>query len=200
MAALFFALAIGESFDAAAAAQRKAFLVGVVLPRHAIPGSRISGSLVANPDDIAQDPRLSVERVTLTLPADNSGRPILSDAFVDTGDGRQSASARFTARVPTDGSRIRVACGDINAPERAKHLDVPVQAGSANVKASSRGYSMLPLESDSGVMAINGRYDGDSAGTQVTVNGKPAAVLAESSDASYFAVGDTAHKGGIAWC
>src|SRR5882757_7745902 len=195
MAALFFALALGESLDAASAAQRKAFLVGVVLPRHASPGSRISGSLVTNPDDIAQDPRLIVERVTLTLSTDNSGRPILSRAFVDAGDGRQSASSRFTARVPADGSRIRVACGDINVPERAKHLEVPVQAASANVKASSHGYSMLPLESDSGVMAINGRYDGDSAGTQVTVNGKSAAVVAESSDAAYFAVGDTAHKG-----
>lgn len=198
MAALFFALALGQSFDAASAAaaqRRKAFLVGVVLPRHANPGSQISGRVVANPDDIAQDPRLIVEHVTLTLPADDSGKPILNDAFVDTGDGRQSAAGRITARVPADGSRIKVACGETDAPERAKHLDVPVEPPSANVKASSHGYSMLPLESDAGVMAINGPYDGDSATTQVTVNGKPAAVVAESPDAAYFTVGDTAHKG-----
>jgi hypothetical protein len=103
MVALFFALALGESLDAASAAQRKAFLVGVVLPRHASPGSRISGSLVTNPDDIAQDPRLIVEHVTLTLPTDNSGRPILSDAFVDAGDGRQFLPRRDLPRgsLPT---------------------------------------------------------------------------------------------------
>jgi len=162
-----------------------------------IRAGRISGRLVGNPAGYcAGPPRLIVERVTLALPADNSGRPIaMSDAFVDAGDGRHSAAARFTARVPADGSRIHVACGATDTPQRASHLDVPVQAAGANAKASSHGYSMLPLESDSGVMAINGRFDGDSARTQVTVNGKSAAVVAESSDGAYFAVGDTAHKG-----
>ena len=117
MVALFFALALGESLDAASAAQRKAFLVGVVLPRHASPGSKISGSLVTNPDDIAQDPRLIVERVTLALPTDNSGRPILSDAFVDAGDGRQSASARFTARSPP---AVRCTSGPMSANATTK--------------------------------------------------------------------------------
>src|ERR1700687_5864417 len=143
MAALFFALGLSQSFDAASAAgpqRRKAFLLGVVLPRHANPGSRISGRLVANPDDLAQDPRLIVEHVTLSIPADDVGRPILNDAFVDAGDGRQPASGRYTTRVPTDGSRIHVACGATDAPGPVSNLDVAVRPPSANAKASSHSY------------------------------------------------------------
>jgi len=181
---------------AGAAQQRKAFLVGVVLPRRANPGSRISGSVVTNPDDIAQDPRLIVKRVTLSLPTDAAGRPILTDVFVDAGNGRQSASRGFSANLPADSSSLHLACGNTDAPVEANHLDFHLQPSTATIgKVSSRGYSMLPVESDSGVMAINGPYDGDSAKTQVTVNRSPAKVIAESSDAAYFAAGASTHKG-----
>ena len=194
--ALLLVVALAHSFDAASAEgsqRRKVFLIGVVLPRRASPGSRISGSLVADPDDIAQDPRLIVKRAKLSLPVDAAGKPILEDVFVDTGYGRQPGLTGFTATVPADGSQLRVACGSGEAVERASRLDFLVQPPTA--KAIPQGYSMLPIESDSGVMAINGPYDGDKSNTRVTVNGWPAAVVAESSDAAYFAVGSRAYPG-----
>lgn len=198
MTMLFFALALADSLDTARAEgprRRKVFLLGIVIPRRAIPGSRISGSLVVDPDDVAQDPRLIVKRVKVSLPADAAGKPILKGAFVDTGYGRQPASAGFTATVPTDGSQLRVACGNADAPERVSRLDFAVQPASESAKASAQGYSMLPIESDSGVMAIHGPYDGDGSNTRVTLNGRPAIVVAESSDAAYFTVGDNTHAG-----
>ena len=195
---LLLVLALAHSFDAASAEgspRRKVFLIGVVLPRRASPGSRISGSLVANPDDLAQDPRLIVKRLKVSLPVDAAGKPVLEDVFVDTGYGRQPALTGFTATVPADGSQLLVACGSGGAVERASRLDFLVQPPTATAKAIPQGYSMLPIESDSGVMAINGPYDGDKSNTRVTVNGWPAAVLAESSDAAYFAVGKRAHPG-----
>jgi hypothetical protein len=196
MAALWLALGIHQPFDAAAGPQRqKAFLIGVVLPRHAIPGSRISGSLVVNPDDVEQDPRLIVKRVKVSLPVDAAGKPNLEDAFVDVGYARQSGSAGFSATVPADGSQLRLALGSIDAPEQTSRVDFPVQPSAASRRGSTHGYSMLPIESDSGVMAISGPYDGDSSKTRVTLNGKPAAVVAEASDAAYFAVGKGARAG-----
>src|ERR1700687_1186042 len=98
LAACAFALV---AFDATAA--RRAHLIGVVLPRDARPGDRISGSAVDDPAPYEDVPGLQV------IPLDTGSPLALSELQIDLGDGRpQPATGPLVVVVPRDGAKIPV--------------------------------------------------------------------------------------------
>src|SRR5437870_62566 len=82
LAACAFATLAG-TFDAVAA--RRAHLIGVVLPRDARPGDRISASVVTDPAAYQDVPGLRV------IPVDTGASLALGELRIDLGDGRKQA-------------------------------------------------------------------------------------------------------------
>lgn len=184
MLAAFATLTVAWHASGALAATRRAVLLGVVVPRHASPGERISGRLVSNPDDYKPIPGLVVVPVEMNLPVDDSGKPRLDEAYVDDGNGRTAASTAFTAIVPTDGSSLGLRCG---TGEVSKRIRLPIE-GTSRPPVESGRYMMQPIVPDSGVSVVHGRFDGDSGNTALTVNGVAATIVAESSDEAYYSL------------
>jgi hypothetical protein len=176
--------------DIALAATRRAVLVGVVLPRHANPGERISGSLVSHPNDYKSIPGLIVEPVEMELPVDETGKPKLDDAFVDTGNGRSRGARRFTATVPSDGSPLELTCGSSETARKAR-FDFEPRSGTQK----NAGYTMQPIAPDSGVSVIHGNFDGDSDRTDIRVNDTRAKVVAESLAAAFYSIPSSSVNG-----
>jgi hypothetical protein len=174
---------------AATAAARRAVIVGVVVPRRAQPGARISGRLVLHPEDYEAVPGLLVARVEMDLPVDAAGRPALDEAFVDTGYGRTPGAQAFTATVPVDGSALALNCG---AEATARRVRLRI---GADTRAAPVHYTMQPIAPDSGVSVIHGRFDGDINHTDVQVNDAPAKMIAESGGEAYYALPATTVAG-----
>ena len=166
----------------AIAAARRAVLLGVVVPRQARPGERISGRLVSNPDDYKDIPGLVVAPVEMNIAVDAAGKPRLDQAYLDNGYGKSPASSSFTATVPTDGSPLSLTCGTGAVSKRVR---LPIEAAT-NPPAASEHYTMQPIVPDSGVSVVHGHFDGDSRNTEISVDGVAAMVVAESSDAAYY--------------
>jgi hypothetical protein len=169
--------------EIAMAKPRRAVLVGVVLPRRANPGNRVSGSLTSHPNDYKSIPGLIVAPVSMVLPVDEHGKPDLSDAYIDAGSGRGPGGSRFTATVPSDGSPLELTCG---SHEAAKRIRFPIEPQTET--PSSSGYTMQPIAPDSGVSVIHGTFDGDSDRTEIRVNDTRAKVVAESPDAAFYSI------------
>src|SRR6266849_1831789 len=100
LAACAFVLVAG-AFDAIAA--RRAHLIGVVLPRDARPGDRISASVVTDPAAYQDIPGLRV------ITVDTGASLALSELQINLGDGRpQPATGPLIVVVPRDGGKIPV--------------------------------------------------------------------------------------------
>jgi hypothetical protein len=182
IAAAFSALMVAVLASGAIAAARRAVLLGVVVPRQARPGERISGRLVSNPDDYKDIPGLVVAPVEMNIAVDAAGKPRLDQAYIDNGYGKSPASSSFTATVPTDGSPLSLTCGTGAVSKRVR---LPIEAAT-NPPAASEHYTMQPIVPDSGVSVVHGHFDGDSRSTEISVDGVAAMVVAESSDAAYY--------------
>lgn len=180
----FATMIVARPAPVAFAATRRAILLGVVVPRHASPGERISGRLVSNPDDYKPIPGLIVVPVEMNIPVDPSGKPRLDEAYVDNGQGRRPANSAFTATIPTDGSPLGLSCG---TGAQSKHIRLPIE-GTSRPPVESGHYTTQPLVPDSGVSVVHGRFDGDSGNTEVSVNGVAATIVAESADEAYYSM------------
>ena len=172
----------------------RATLVGVVLPSHARPGTLISGLVVVNPDDYEGIPGLKVVRTEIPLAKDSSEQIALREVSIETGDGvKQRADRSFTARVGADGG-VPLAITNSRSQQGTQRLRATVE-NATTAAGETRGYAMLPVTSDSGVMVIHGSFSGDARGTAISLNGQPVKKLAETSDAAYFEVPQTTRPG-----
>lgn len=131
----------------------------------------------------------------IALPVDDSGRPNFSEAYVDGGAGRVAATDRFVATAPQAGAPLEVTVGALDNSSPASHVRVPLHAAPPPPHGPDGKYKMQAIASDSGVMAINGSFDGDSDSSAIAVNDAPATIVAESSDTAYFVLPPATHSG-----
>lgn len=179
---------LSGAVDAIAARRTHAHLIGVVLPRDARPGDRISASAVTDPEGYQDVPGLRVIAL-------ETGGTALDQLAIDLGDGRkQPASGPLLITVPHDSDKLPVSLergGRAIASEQVA-LNEPGAYGSR----TSRGEFTMPsiCEVDR-VQAIRGPFGGDSTHTSIEVAGSRAQVLAESPRAAYFEIPDDVNPG-----
>jgi len=185
LAACAFAMLAG-AFDATAA--RRAHLIGVVLPRDARPGDRISASVVTDPAPYQDVPGLRV------VPIDTGASLALTELQIDLGDGRsQAASGPLVVLVPRDGGKIPVSVQ--NNGRTIAEKQVALAPGGLTPSRASRDFTMPSVCAVDRVQAIHGPFGGDSTQTSIDVASSRARVLAESPRGAYFEVPDDVSPG-----
>ena len=191
-------LALRESSRAGAPMmthQRPVF-VGLVMPRRAVPGERVSVRMVADPEDYrGKVKELDVVTAAVEVPVDAAGHPSFDNVVVDMGDGRkQPATRAITFNVPRDSESVPFTIGVSGYPSRTKRLAAAIEPIREQARPSPT-YKMQEICPESGVVPIHGPFDGNARDTTVTVGGEQAMVLVETFDAAYFVVPANARNG-----
>jgi len=178
---------VAGAFDAVAA--RRAHLIGVVLPRDARPGDRISASVVTDPAPYEDVPGLRV------IPVDTGASFALSELQIKLGDVRiQPASGPLVVVVPRDGGKIPVSVLKAGRTIAEKQVTL-APGGVAPSRASHGEFTMPSVCAIDRVQAIHGPFGGDSTQTSIDVARSRARVLAESPYAAYFELPDDISPG-----
>src|SRR5579864_4422828 len=174
---------------------RRAVFVGLVMPRRARPGERVSVRMVGDPEDYRKVSELDVVTTEVELPVDEAGHPSFDNVVVDMGDGRKQPATRpITFNVPPEAESVPVTIGVSGYPSHTKHLAATVEPVREQARPSSI-YKMQEICPESGVVPIHGPFDGNAQDTSVTVGGEQATVLVETFDAAYFVVPANAQNG-----
>jgi hypothetical protein len=176
--------------------RHRAVFVGLVMPRRARPGERVSVRMVGDPEDYRNKVSdLDVVTTEVELPVDEAGHPSFDNVVVDMGDGRKQPATRpITFNVPPEGEKVPVVIGVSGYPSRTKHLAAAIEPLREQVRPSPT-YKMQEICPESGVVPIHGPFDGNAQDTSVTVGGEQATVLVETFDAAYFVAPANARNG-----
>lgn len=186
IAACAFALLAGAVESMAA---RRAHLVGVVIPRDARPGDKISGSAVKDPEALNDVPALRV------IPLETGADVALSELAIDLGDGRkQRADGPLVVMVPRDADKIPVSVEKDGHTLAEKQVTLS-EGGAVSPSASRPAYTMPSICPVDRVQAIRGPFAGDSTKTSIEVAHSHARILAESPRAAYFEIPDEVNPG-----
>ncbi|MGH9592314.1 MAG: hypothetical protein ACRD5L_04430, partial [Bryobacteraceae bacterium] len=170
--------------------------MGIVTPADARPGEEVSGSLVLDPKNYQGVPGLRVTTVELPLDRDDNGQPSLRGVVVDTGDGQpQQADQAMKLKLPShlrdevDAVRLLFHRQDQTTSQVSAVIPggpVTMMEGEVASTGSAGDFSAPPVASSGTVQLVHGPFDGNSATTEVHVDGTPAHVLAETPRACYY--------------
>jgi len=157
--------------------------VGLVLPAHAHPGERISGTVVENPEQYEDQPEVAVTRIMLPFESSN-----LSDLQLQVaGEKPQPADGPITFVIPRSGSALDITFQQAGnaAHSLSRTLNFP--------QPSPKPRPPDSFQSDAFCLkgrlcAAHGPFSGDSSKTFAGFEARPAAIVAETSDAAYVSV------------
>ncbi len=169
--------------------------VGVVLPAHARPGERVSGSVVENPDQYAGLPDVTVTRVA--VPFESQGEAShLSGWTVETpGESPQRADGPITFAVPSGSSTINVTFRQNGNPTHSVSKAFNVPQDPAKKQQAPASYKAAALCLKGGLCTVSGPFSGDSSKTFAAFEDRPAAIVAETGDTAYVSVPELTEAG-----
>jgi hypothetical protein len=156
-------------------------VVGIVFSNDARRGERTTGALVTDPARYEKRPDLVVLKATVRLPKGPDGKPILTGTTVTVGGGpAQPADGPLICDVP------RGPKGGVTPVTLHPSGGPAIPAGGVPVSevpsaTAPVGISAPPLFSAGEPVRILWRFDGDASDTNVSVAGRPARVIAETS-------------------
>jgi YD repeat-containing protein len=154
--------------------------VGIVFPALLRPGTRVSGSIVDEPDRFAGNPELLVTRASLPMPSTGNASQLSGWTFEFKGYEPQPADAPISLVVPTGAVEqaftLRQA-GDPTITVSGKVLITATAGKSASVPKAFES-AALCFKRDSCV--VTGPLSGDSRKTFAAFDGVPARIIAET--------------------
>lgn len=190
-------LPLAASIQSASAA-RKAMLVGVVLPRDARPGDRVSGSILMYPGAVAGVSGLHVEKTSLELDEDQPRKATLSGIVIDAGVQKRPADSNFIADIPPGAKSVHLTF--TRDDQQIAAVDVPIEASTSEPLICGASDWTYGTEQDgskskfrtpvtycyAGMEVIAGDFGGDAQQTKILMGGNEARIVAESPRYCYF--------------
>jgi len=190
-----------------AAAARKAKLVGVVVPRDARPGERISGSILLYPGAVAGISGLHVEKTRVEIDEDQSRKATLSGIVVDAGVQKRPADQNFIVDIPPDAKSVHLTFA--RDDQQIAAVDVPIEASTSEPLVCGSSDWIDGTEQDgskskfrtpetycyAGMAVIAGEFNGDAQQTRVEIGGTDARIVAESPRYCYWLIPRSAGPG-----
>ena len=154
--------------------------VGVVLPVNLRPGQRVSGMVVEDPERFADQPELTVTRVTLPMQTAGDAAHLSGWTFELKGAEPQPADGPISFVVPTGNPAIEFTLRQAGDPTVGISGKVPmpeVKAGKSNVPANFQS-AALCFKRD--LCVVTGALSGDSRKTFAAFDSVPATIVAET--------------------
>lgn len=162
--------------------------VGLVLPAELRPGERVSGRVVADPEQYEEMPEVTVTRVAVPFePAGEGSR--LSGWWFEAGrEEPQRADGPIALIVPRRGSGLKITFREAgnSAHSVSKTLSVPQGGAKRPRRPNSFHAAALCLKGQ--LCTVSGRFGGDSRGTFAAFEDRPAMIVAETSDTAYLSI------------
>jgi len=168
--------------------------IGLVLPAQLRPGQRVSGSLVLDPDRFADEPDLTVTRISLPFSSAADASNLRSLMFELKGAAPQPAEESISFDVPVRGP-IEFTLKQGNDPSVATSGKVTIGASTAATAVIASGYKSPALCFKRGLCLVTGRFNGNSHDTFAAFDKAPARIVAETDSAAYVEVPSDAIEG-----
>jgi hypothetical protein len=154
--------------------------VGVVVPVLLRPGSRVSGSVVDDPDRFVGIPELLVTRVSLPMPSADDASQLSGWTFELKGSEAQSADEHFSFAVPSHATELAFTLRQAGDPSIAIAGKVEIPRTNAKPLPVSKGFESPALCFKQDVCVVAGPLSGDSRQTFAAFDSVPAGIVAET--------------------
>ncbi len=152
--------------------------VGIVFPTLLRPGTRVSGSIVDEPDRFGGNPELFVTRVSLPMPSTGDASQLSGWTFEFKGYEPQPADAPISLVVPTGAVELAFTLRQPGNPTITVSGKVQITATAGKSVAKAFESAALCFKQDSCV--VTGPLSGDSRETFAAFDGVPARIVAET--------------------
>ncbi len=162
--------------------------VGVVLPAILRPGQRVSGTVVEDPERFANQPELTVTRVTLPMQTAGEAAHLSGWIFELKGAEPQAADGLISFMVPTGNPSIEFTlrqAGDPSVSVSGKASISKAMLHKSNVPANFQS-AALCFKRD--VCVVTGALSGDSRKTFAAFDSVPAIIVAETETSAIIGV------------
>jgi hypothetical protein len=169
--------------------------VGLVLPAQVHPRERVSGRVVENPDQYDGMPGVTVTRVAVPFESAGEASRLWGWFFEVAGEGQQRADGPITFIAPSGGAGLSVTFRQAGNPAHSvsKTLNFPAQPGKKQPPPKSYKAAALCLKGQ--LCMVSGPFSGDSSKTFAAFEDRPAAIVAEASDAAYVSIPELTEAG-----
>lgn len=160
--------------------------VGVVLPSHLVPGERVVGSVVSDPETFESDPDLTLTRMTVPLESDSRRPAALRGWEIEvTGSHPQPADSPISFTVPANASQLSLTLRQQGNTARSATQVIPIGKTSSSAAPSQQFEAPALLVKDD-VCQVSGHFTGDN--TFASVDALPAPIVAQTAGALYLRV------------
>lgn len=173
----------------APATPAKTAAIGLVLPRDARPGERVSGSVTRTPATFASIPALRVVEFEVALTSGPQPVPNFDGVRLEiAGRTIPAAEGPVEIQVPQNAETLRVIVHSPAVPAVNESLPLNISApATAAVQPAPAAYEMPPVAER--VNVIRGPFDGSAATTAITIEtGASAEIVAETPRAAYYSI------------
>ena len=159
--------------------------IGLVLPARFVPGQRMSGSLVEDPDRYSAEPELLVVRVKLPMDQAGDASRLGSWTFEWNGATPQPADGPISFVVPAGNLPMAFTLREAGDPAIAVPGSVQIPKSIAPSSSVPAGFHSPALCFAGGICTVTGKFSGDSRNIFVSFGSDPARVIAETDSAAY---------------
>jgi len=177
----------GEGAGREAAALAAKFEAGIVLPAQFRRGERISGRVVEDPDHYVDMREVTVTRIRVPFEAGGGGSQLRGWLVEVAGEKPRRADGPITLVVPGNGPlTIMLRQADNPAHFVSHTLNLPDEP--AKKSTGTHSFEADALCMKGALCAVRGPFGGDSSRTFAAFEDRPAAIVAETSDAVYLSI------------
>jgi hypothetical protein len=162
--------------------------IGLVLPARFVPGQRMSGRLVEDPDRYSSEPELQVVRVKLPMDSTDDASRLGGWTFEWNGASSQSADGPISFVVPAGNPPLAFTLRKAGDPAIAVPGSVPIPKSTASQSSVPAGFQSPALCFAGGICTVTGKFSGDSRDIFVSFGNDPASVIAETESTAYVEV------------
>jgi hypothetical protein len=164
-------------------------VVGVVLPSRLRPGSRVSGSIVTDPDLYETEPGLMIVRMTVPFESAGEAATLKGWRVEAAGSAPQPADGPFTLTLPSTGGEFTITLRQDGEPSHSVSQVVKIPPTPVHQKSMpAQGYQSSPLCLLRSVCVVGGKFSGDSTKTFASFDSVPVPIVAESEEAAFVEV------------
>jgi hypothetical protein len=156
--------------------------VGVVFPASLVPGQRVSGRVVDDPDRFANQPEVTVTRVTLPVRSAGGSSQLIGWTFELKGADPQPADGPISFVVPTAANAIEFTLREAGDAASAVSGRVLIPKTSAAKPPVSSSFQSASLCFKRDVCVVTGALGGDSRKTFIAFDSVPATIVAETGN------------------
>jgi YD repeat-containing protein len=154
--------------------------VGIVFPALLRPGTRVSGSIVDEPDRFAGNPELLVMRVSLPMPSTGDASQLSGWTFEFEGYEPRPGDAPISLVVPTGAVELAFTLRQAGNPTITVSGKVQITATAGKSASVPKAFESAALCFKRDSCVVTGPLSGDSRETFAAFDGVPARIVAET--------------------